>query len=122
MNAAPVILRNAAPSLNHSLLIQLAGKPPNRYAIGARVAVWAKDHRMIDEVRSGGSFCSQNDLRLHFGLGAATEADKVEVHWPDGTSEVIKNLPADHRVSIQQGRGMVAKEAYSRSARVVLPT
>jgi hypothetical protein len=111
MNAPPTVLHNAMPSANHSISIQLVGKT-DRFAIGARVSVFAKDHRIVDEVRSGGSFCSQNDLRLHFGLGSATEADKVEIRWPDGGVDTIQNLPAEYRFVIQQSKGIVRKEKY----------
>ena len=58
---------------------------------------------MIDEVRSGGSYLSQNDLRLHFGLGNATRTGKVEVHWPDGSSDTYTDLPANHLVIFREG-------------------
>ena len=115
MNGMPSLLHNDAPTANHSVSVQLFGKPPNRFAIGARVAVWTKDHRMIDEVRSGGSFCSQNDLRLHFGLGSAAQADKIEIRWPDGAIETVTDAPANQRLVIQQGRGLIRKETYFRA-------
>ena len=74
---------------------------------------------MIDEVRSGGSFCSQNDLRLHFGLGSAAQADKIEIRWPDGASETVTDAPANQRLVIQQGRGLIRKETYFRSPNTV---
>lgn len=113
MNGSPSILHNLSPTANNSLSIQLIGKAPNRFAIGARVTVWVKEHRMLDEVRSGGSFCSQNDLRLHFGLGAAMKADKIEIRWPDGSIESTVDVPANYQLLIQQGRGLVRKEPYS---------
>ena len=122
MNRSPSILHNFAPTANHSITVQLVGKAPNRFAIGARATVWVKDRPMIDEVRSGGSFCSQNDLRLHFGLGLATQADKIEVRWPDGITETIKDVPANHRLVIRQGQGLVGKERYSQPPRILITT
>jgi enediyne biosynthesis protein E4 len=110
MNGSPNLLVNLIPSGNHVLSIQLVGKPPNPFAIGARVSVYVKEHRMIDEVRSGGSFCSQNDLRVRFGLGTATEVDKIEIRWPDGSVETLKGIPGDQRIVIRQGKGLQSSE------------
>jgi hypothetical protein len=99
----PTLLRNFAPGSNHSLSVQLVARGSNLFAIGARVTVWVGDHRMTDEVRSGGSYLSQNDLRLHFGLGDATRTGKVEVRWPDGTSDTYTDIPANHQVVLRQG-------------------
>ena len=99
----PTILRNFNLTSNHSLSVQLVARGSNSFAIGARVTVSVEDHRMIDEVRSGGSYLSQNDLRLHFGLGNATRTGKVEVHWPDGSSDTYTDLPANHLVILREG-------------------
>ena len=63
-----------------------------------------------DEVHSGGSYLSQNDLRLHFGLGSATKVDSIEVRWPSGTVDKIGNLEADRFYSILEGAGVVPRE------------
>ena len=84
MNDSPTLLHDCAPSAGHSLVVQLIGTRSNRSAIGARVTVTVAGRRLIDEVRSGGSFCSQNDLRIHMGLGARTRADRIDVAWPSG--------------------------------------
>jgi hypothetical protein len=65
---------------------------------------------MIDEVRSGGSFCSQNDLRLLFGLGSATQVDKIEVRWPDGSEETFKDIRGDQRIVVRQGKGLSSQK------------
>jgi hypothetical protein len=103
MNGTPSLLRNFAPTANHSLSVELVGNPPNRFAIGGRVSVETKAHRMIGEVRSGGSYLSQSDLRLHFGLGSATKVDRLEVRWPDGRVDVFKDIPADRRIVLRPG-------------------
>jgi hypothetical protein len=69
---------------------------------------------LIDEVRSGGSFCSQNDLRIHVGLGGATRADKIEVAWPSGANETIGNVDADQLVVIREGAGVVERKPFVR--------
>jgi hypothetical protein len=61
------------------------------------------DHVQIDEVRSGGSFISQNDLRIHFGLGAAEKVDRIEVQWPSGHLDVLRNLSVDQSIRIWEG-------------------
>jgi hypothetical protein len=118
VNAFPQLLRcdltNApgAPPRNW-IKLRLVGTRSNRTGIGARIAVTAenlpgKPLRQIDELRSGGSYFSQNDLRLHFGLDAATKADLVEIAWPSGTKDLLKNLDANHLYVIQEG-GKVLK-------------
>jgi hypothetical protein len=74
----------------------------NRSAIGARVAVTAGGRTQIDEVRSGGSYLSQNDLRLHFGLGGAERADSIFVRWPSGGKTVLKDVAADRILTINE--------------------
>jgi hypothetical protein len=85
----------------------------SRDAIGARVRVSAGGQTQIDEVRSGGSYMSQNDFRLHFGIGKATSAD-VSVRWPDGSVENFSAVAAGQVVTIQQGKGVVRKQPYSK--------
>jgi hypothetical protein len=122
MNGVPNLLRNVAPTANHSLSVQLIGNPPNRFAIGGRVSLHVKGRRMIDEVRSGGSFCSQNDLRLHFGLGTATQVEKIEIRWPDGSIESLKDVPAGQRIVIRQGKGLLSSKKFLASSVVESPS
>jgi hypothetical protein len=63
-----------------------------------------------DEVRSGGSYLSQSDLRVHFGLAKATHIDTVEVRWPSGKTEMLKDLEADHFYAVLEGSGVVSPE------------
>ena len=107
------LLYNESPKRNNSLLIRTLGTKSNRDGIGARVTVQVGRKRQIEEVRSGGSYLSQNDLRLHFGLGSAARAERVEVRWPSGTVDVIKNLDADRIIYIEEGRGMVRSLPYA---------
>jgi len=110
MNDAPSLLHDCRPSANHSLVVQLIGTRSNRSAIGARVTAHVAGRRLIDEVRSGGSFCSQNDLRIHMGLGARTRVDRLEVSWPSGASESIAAVDADQLVVVREGAGVVRRE------------
>jgi len=83
-----------------------------RDAIGARITVTVNGHKQIDEVRSGGSFISQNDFRLHFGLGKATAAE-VSVRWLDGKVETFRELAAGQVVTIEEGKGVTRKQPYT---------
>ena len=114
MNDTPSILRDTAPRVNHALGIQLLGERSNRSAIGSRVEIQMGDRRMIDEVRSGGSFCSQSDLRLHFGLGANRVADKLRIQWPSGKVDEITNVPADRYITVKEGVGLVRVQPFAK--------
>lgn len=114
MNDYPTLLHNVMPRLNHSITLHLIGTKSNRSAIGARVMVRAEDRQMIDEVRSGGSFCSQSDLRLHFGLGRSQKADLIEIRWPSGFQESLRNINGNSIVVIKEGAGVVKEIRFSK--------
>src|SRR5262249_31062274 len=116
MNDRPSLLRNCAATSNHSLEMKLEGTRSNRSAIGARVTVLAAGRKLIDEVRSGGSFCSQNDFRIHVGLGPRSRADRIEVAWPSGAKETIDGADADQLVVIREGSGVVERKPFERRA------
>jgi hypothetical protein len=106
VGAAPSLLFNTSTNSNHRVLFKLIGIKSNRAAIGARVTVRAAGMTELNEVRGGGSYLSQNDLRLHFGLGAAPSMNFVQVRWPNGSTEEFKDLPADKIYTIVEGRGI----------------
>jgi hypothetical protein len=87
------------------LRVRTRGTRSNRDGIGARVTVAAGDRRMTDEVRSGASYLSHNDLRLHFGLGEAKQAESIEVRWPSGRREVFPAAEANREVLLEEGKG-----------------
>ena len=101
-NEAPSLLRLAHKPANHWIELKLEGVKSNRSAIGARVRVTTGNLVQTAEVRSGGSYLSQNDLRLHFGLGGAVKVDKVEINWPGGGTQVESSLSADRAISIRE--------------------
>lgn len=101
----PDLLRNDMTSRGHYLRLTLEGTRCNRAAIGARVEVVAAGRTQVQEVQSGGSYCSQNELTLTFGLGAAAQAETVRVRWPGGPSESWKALEADRGHTLRQGSG-----------------
>jgi len=106
-NDPPTLLHNLGVRTNHWVTIRTVGTRSNRDGIGARISIVAGGRRQIDEVRSGGSYISQSDLRVHFGLGQATRIDQLEVRWPSGATEKLQNLPADKFLTLQEGRGLV---------------
>jgi len=114
MNELPSLLRTDCPAKNNWLKVKCIGTKSNRSAIGARVRVVTGRHSQINEVMSGSSFMSQNDLRLHFGLGRAAQADMVEVRWPLGLVESFKNVDANQLLVVQEGHGIVQKAKLGR--------
>jgi hypothetical protein len=110
LDGPPMILHNDSSSGNHWITFELGAIKGNPLAIGARVKVVAGGAIQTDEVRSGGSYLSQNDLRLHFGLGKATKIDSIEIRWNSGKVETIKDIAADKFYSIREGEGIVPFE------------
>lgn len=108
MNASPAVLRQEGIKGN-SILVELIGTKSNRSAIGARVTLEVGELRQIDEVRSGGSYASQSDFRLHFGLGKADRVRRLGVRWPDGTEEEFSDIEANSSIQIREGAGIVGK-------------
>ena len=103
MNDVPSLLRCDRKNSNHWIKVRLVGTRSNRSGIGARMKCVTGDLVQIDEVRSGGSYLSQNDLRIHFGLGAAENVDLLEVRWPSGQIDSFRNLAIDRIVVAKEG-------------------
>jgi len=101
-NEPPSLLKSVRKPSGNWVILNLEGARSNRSAIGARVRLTAGGHTQIDEVRSGGSYLSQNDLRLHFGLGMATRIDRVEIDWPSGAHQVIGDMETNKIVTIRE--------------------
>jgi hypothetical protein len=109
---APELLRN-----------DLAGGPVvvlrlldanGREAIGARAVVRVGGRVLVREVKSGSSYLGQGDTRLHVGLGDATRLDRVDIRWPNGSTEAVEGVVADRRVTVRQGQGVTRTEPFSR--------
>jgi hypothetical protein len=99
----PMILESKPDPANHWISLRLEGAPKNRLALNARVRVTTGKLVQLGEVRSGGSYLSQSDLALHFGLGSAAKIDKLEVLWPHGGTQVFTGVQADHFYRLKQG-------------------
>jgi len=108
LDGKPTILRNVRGNPeNNWLTLKLVGIGKNPDALGARAKVISGDLVQWDEVRSGGSYLSSSDMRLHFGLSKRTQVDLIEVHWPDDKVETLKNVPINDFVTIKYGKGIV---------------
>ena len=119
LDGSPTILRNRGIPGRHWISLELAGTKSNRLAIGARIKIVAGGVTQTDEIHSGGSYLSQNDLRVHFGLGSATKVDTVEIRWPSGMTDTLKNLAADSFYSVLEGKGIVTFDRISPAAKAV---
>ena len=120
VNELPQLIRCDSSSGNHWIKVKTVGTKSNRSGIGARVKCVARfpgieqPVEQVDEVRSGGSYFSQNDLRVHFGLGKATKVDRLEIRWPSGQLDVLKDLDVDRVVHVKEGAGIVKTEVFSK--------
>lgn len=106
----PMILRPEGGPQNHWISFQLEGVKCNRLALNARVRATAGNLVQLGEVLSGGSYLSQHDLRIHFGLGSHERLDQAEVLWPDGRKETLTNLTVDRFYVVREGEGVVSSK------------
>jgi hypothetical protein len=103
LNERPRILINSADNGNHWLLLDLRGRVSNRDAIGARVKVTTPSGRTLyNHVSASVGFLSSSDRRLHFGLGSERSAESVEIRWPRGAMQMLKNVAADQILKIEE--------------------
>jgi enediyne biosynthesis protein E4 len=112
LDGPPTLLRNDGGSRKNWILVKCVGTRSNRSGIGTRVKVICGEHSQIDEVRSGSSYYSQNDFRLHFGLGDRAKADTVELSWPSGEKETFRDLSAGHLFVIEETKGIVSSRRF----------
>ena len=102
LDGQPQVLHNESASSGHWLMVSLTGKAPNTLAIGAIVTVRVGERRMQRLVQSGSSYLSQDDMRLHFGIGAAETIDEIDVRWPDDSHTTRKNVRANQPITFAQ--------------------
>ena len=125
MNAPPSLLVNDLRTANHWIAFHLIGAPTlttpetgakrsSRDAIGARITMKAGTRLFVDEVRSGSSYDSNNDMRVHFGLGSATKLDSVQVRWPSGLLEQFDNFAVDSIHTLEEGAGVSVKPSAKK--------
>jgi len=105
MNAAPSLLVNQVHSGNHWVTIKTVGVKSNHDGLGAKIRVKADKRVLVDEVRSGSSYISNSDRRLHFGLGTTDHIDWIEIRWPSGLTETFENQEVDKVLTFTEGTG-----------------
>jgi len=121
VNDYPQLLRCDSKLDNNWIKVRTIGTKSNRSGIGVRLKCVthppgdAKPHQQIDEVRSGGGYFSQNDLRVHFGLGKATKVDLLEVRWPSGQVDTVKDVAVNQVVFVKEGEGITRTQQFPRS-------
>jgi len=124
VNDYPQLLRCDSKLAHNWIKVRTIGTKSNRSGIGARVTCVtqtpgeSKPHRQIDEVRSGGGYFSQNDLRVHFGLGKAEKVDLLEIRWPSGQVDTLKDIKANQVIYVKEGAGIVRTMEFSKSSKV----
>ena len=120
VNDLPQLLRCDSTTGNHWIKVRTIGTKSNRSGIGARIRCVArvpgveKPLEQVDEVRSGGSYFSQNDLRVHFGLNKATKVDLIEIRWPSGRVDQVKDLGVDRVIYVKEGQGIVKTDVFGK--------
>ena len=114
LDGPPQLLRNDGGNANNSILIKTVGVKSNRGGVGARVTVVAGNLTQVDEVRSGDSYLSQSDMRLHFGLEKQTKVDSIQVRWPSGVVDKISGVGVNRIITIKEGQGKVDEKEYTK--------
>ena len=123
VNDYPQLLRCDSKLSNNWIKVRTIGTKSNRSGIGARltcvtqVAGESKPHRQIDEVRSGGGYFSQSDLRVHFGLGKAERVDVLEIRWPSGQVDTLKDIKANQVIYVKEGAGIAHTIEFSQNSK-----
>jgi|ERR1700754_290570 len=117
LDGACQLLRNDGGNTNKSIVIKTVGTKSNRDGIGARVSMVAGDLKQVEDVHSGGSYISQNDLRIHFGLENRTKVDLIEVRWPSGAVDKVTGVNANKILTIKEGQGLIGQKDFNNPAR-----
>jgi enediyne biosynthesis protein E4 len=105
MSGQPMLLVNESANKNNWLGVITRGTKSNRDGIGAKVTLLAGTHKYVQEVRSGSSYISNNDMRLHFGLGRSEKVERIEVRWPNGATEMFPGGGVNRFVTVTEGAG-----------------
>jgi enediyne biosynthesis protein E4 len=108
------LLRNDGGNANNSLLIRTIGSKSNRDGIGARLKLTIGDKVLVQEVKAGSSYLSQSDLRVHFGMGKAARAERLEIRWPSGAVDQLQDIEANQILTITEGQGITNRIALRR--------
>jgi len=123
VNDFPQLLRCDSKLGNNWIKVRTIGTKSNRSGIGARLTCVSripgesKPHQQIDEVRSGGGYFSQNDLRVHFGLGKSDRVDTLEIRWPSGQVDTLKDIKANQVIYAKEGEGIYRSMSFTANAK-----
>jgi hypothetical protein len=121
VNDYPQLIRCDVTNGSNWLKVRTIGVKSNRSGIGTRLRCVThppdepKVHQQIDEVRSGGSYISQNDLRIHFGIGKAEKVDLLEIRWPSGQIDALKDIKPNQLIFVKEGEGIVRNVQFTAS-------
>ncbi|HLY59586.1 MAG TPA: CRTAC1 family protein [Terriglobia bacterium] len=115
MNDSPDLLRHKYKNKNHSILVKTVGVKSNRDGIGTEIKIIFGNKTQYDWVRSGSSYLSSSDLRVHFGLGQAAAIERMELHWPSGQTDIVSNPPVDSVITVQEGRGLIESKPFRKA-------
>jgi hypothetical protein len=110
---AAEILRNTGGNARNAIEIRVVGTRSNRDGLGARLTITAGDRTQVREIKSGSSYLGQNDLRAHLGLGEATRVDRIDVRWPAGQTESIRDVAANQIVTVTEGKGITSQSPFT---------
>jgi hypothetical protein len=113
LNDPSTAVSTGARNAGNALVVRAIGTRSNRSALGARLVVTLGARRQSREIQSGSSYLGQSDLRAHFGLGPALRADRLEIVWPSGTRERFDNVAANQIVTLEEGKGIVGRMAFT---------
>jgi len=108
----PELLRNVGGSRGNALVVRASGAR-NRDAMGARITVTSNGRQQVREVKSGSSYLGQNDLRAHFGLGGQSRIDRLDIRWPGGRVETLRDMAVNETVTVTEGRGITARARFT---------
>ena len=118
VNELPQLVRCDSHRKDNWIKIRTIGVKSNRSGIGARILCVttplgeSKPHKQIDEVRSGGGYFSQNDLRVHFGIGQAQRVDLLEIRWPSGQTDSLKDVKPNQLYYVTEGKGITRTDSF----------
>ena len=110
------LLRNDGENAGRSILVRTVGTGSNRDGVGAELTLSVGDRRLVRHVKAGSSYLAQSDLRVHFGLGAAERAERLEIRWPGGNVDVIEDIAPGRILTVREGEGVIGDMPYSVSA------
>jgi len=106
------VLQNDGGNRGNSILVRIIGSRSNRDGIGARLRLSVAGKILVRDVKAGSSYLAQNDIRVHFGLGTAPKADRLEIRWPSGAVDTIESIEANQILTVSEGVGITGRQPF----------